>query len=161
VYCAEAPNKLVVSNRKHERKIFHSLFFGAKIMLSRLAGGISHVNHNFNHHPHRQPSIFHCQRAVFLGAWLALLLPMAVLAADTSNEILLWPNGARLGRQNKRRGDENLPADRRSCHHERQQTFHHNFSSVAGSGTGAAVIVAPGGGHSELWIDHEGNNIAK
>ena len=27
--------------------------------------------------------------------------------------------------------------------------------------TGAAVVVAPGGGHRELWMDHEGYNIAK
>jgi endo-1,4-beta-xylanase len=30
----------------------------------------------------------------------------------------------------------------------------------AGATTGAAVIVAPGGGHSEIWIDHEGYNVA-
>ncbi len=27
--------------------------------------------------------------------------------------------------------------------------------------TGAAVVIAPGGGHSELWVDHEGFNVAK
>jgi endo-1,4-beta-xylanase len=27
--------------------------------------------------------------------------------------------------------------------------------------TGAAVVIAPGGGHRELWTDHEGHNIAK
>jgi endo-1,4-beta-xylanase len=27
--------------------------------------------------------------------------------------------------------------------------------------TGAAVVIAPGGGHSELWMDHEGTNLAK
>jgi acetyl esterase/lipase len=27
--------------------------------------------------------------------------------------------------------------------------------------TGAAVIIAPGGGHSELWIDHEGYAVAE
>jgi endo-1,4-beta-xylanase len=27
--------------------------------------------------------------------------------------------------------------------------------------TGAAVIIAPGGGHRELWTDHEGHNVAK
>ena len=26
--------------------------------------------------------------------------------------------------------------------------------------TGAAIIVVPGGGHSEIWIDHEGYNVA-
>ena len=32
--------------------------------------------------------------------------------------------------------------------------------STAGA-TGAAVIVAPGGGHSELWMDHEGYAVAE
>jgi acetyl esterase/lipase len=27
--------------------------------------------------------------------------------------------------------------------------------------TGAAMIIAPGGGHRELWADHEGHNVAK
>lgn len=27
--------------------------------------------------------------------------------------------------------------------------------------TGTAIIIAPGGGHRELWIDHEGYNVAK
>jgi acetyl esterase/lipase len=27
--------------------------------------------------------------------------------------------------------------------------------------TGAAVVIAPGGGHRELWTDHEGHNVAK
>jgi endo-1,4-beta-xylanase len=29
------------------------------------------------------------------------------------------------------------------------------------SATGAAVVIAPGGGHREMWTDHEGHNIAK
>ncbi|WP_158942808.1 alpha/beta hydrolase [Granulicella sp. S190] len=31
----------------------------------------------------------------------------------------------------------------------------------AGTATGAAVIIAPGGGHAELWIDHEGYRVAE
>jgi endo-1,4-beta-xylanase len=27
--------------------------------------------------------------------------------------------------------------------------------------TGAAIVIAPGGGHRELWIDHEGYNVAE
>ena len=27
--------------------------------------------------------------------------------------------------------------------------------------TGAAIVIAPGGGHRELWIDHEGYNVAR
>lgn len=31
----------------------------------------------------------------------------------------------------------------------------------AGSATGAAIIVAPGGGHRELWMDHEGYAVGE
>ena len=34
------------------------------------------------------------------------------------------------------------------------------FLPPAGRATGAAVIVAPGGGHSEIWVDHEVYNVA-
>ncbi|WP_255551501.1 alpha/beta hydrolase [Granulicella sp. dw_53] len=34
------------------------------------------------------------------------------------------------------------------------------YLPAPGTATGAAVIVAPGGGHSEIWIDHEGYNVA-
>ena len=30
-----------------------------------------------------------------------------------------------------------------------------------GTATGAGVVIAPGGGHRELWSDHEGHNVAK
>jgi endo-1,4-beta-xylanase len=30
----------------------------------------------------------------------------------------------------------------------------------SGTATGVAVLVMPGGGHSELWMDHEGYNVA-
>jgi hypothetical protein len=32
--------------------------------------------------------------AIFFTVWIALLLPVAVLAAGRMDEILLWPNGA-------------------------------------------------------------------
>jgi acetyl esterase/lipase len=34
------------------------------------------------------------------------------------------------------------------------------YLPAADTATGAAVIIAPGGGHSELWIDHEGYRVA-
>lgn len=35
------------------------------------------------------------------------------------------------------------------------------FPAVGGTAKGVGVIIAPGGGHSELWVDHEGFNVAK
>src|SRR6202000_346480 len=35
------------------------------------------------------------------------------------------------------------------------------YLPAAGTATGAAVIVAPGGGHRELWMDHEGYAVGE
>ena len=35
------------------------------------------------------------------------------------------------------------------------------FAPPKASATGAAVVIAPGGGHSELWADHAGLNVAR
>lgn len=35
------------------------------------------------------------------------------------------------------------------------------YLPVTGNATGAAVIVIPGGGHRELWMDHEGYRVAR
>ncbi len=35
------------------------------------------------------------------------------------------------------------------------------YLPAPGTATGAAVIIAPGGGHVELWMDHEGYNVGK
>src|SRR4029078_1855487 len=31
----------------------------------------------------------------------------------------------------------------------------------AGKGNGAAIVIAPGGGHGKLCVDHEGHNLAR
>lgn len=35
------------------------------------------------------------------------------------------------------------------------------YLPAAGIATGAAIVIVPGGGHRELWIDHEGYNVAR
>jgi endo-1,4-beta-xylanase len=35
------------------------------------------------------------------------------------------------------------------------------YFPAKGKDTGAAVVIAPGGGHSELWMDHEGYRVAQ
>lgn len=35
------------------------------------------------------------------------------------------------------------------------------YLPAAGAATGCAVVIAPGGGHRELWSDHEGHNLAR
>src|SRR5579863_8499521 len=73
--------------------------------------------------------------------------------------ILLWPNGA-PGSEGKSAPEtvrltpegEHVIA---SVHQPSLTVF------LPAQGTGAAVIIAPGGGHSELWMDHEGYNVAR
>jgi acetyl esterase/lipase len=35
------------------------------------------------------------------------------------------------------------------------------YLPAPGKGNGAAVVVCPGGGHRELWVDHEGHAVAR
>ena len=90
-----------------------------------------------------------------------LLSVTALQAADAVKEIPLWPNGT-PGSEGKV-GPEAVRVT---------QTGEHVVSNVHNPSitpylppndkrTGAAVIVIPGGGHRELWMDHEGYNAAK
>jgi acetyl esterase/lipase len=90
-----------------------------------------------------------------------LLLPTAVWAAQQPKEIPLWPNGA-PGSEGKT-GDE---AVRVTPEGERVVSNIHkpsltSYLPAKDKATRAAVIVAPGGGHRELWADHEGHNLAR
>lgn len=112
--------------------------------------------------PARTNIRFKTGRALSHVAFCALLLPIAALADSAPREILLWPNGA-PGSEGKT-GPETVRIDPKTGDHVISNV---NKPSItpglppAGEGTGAAVIVAPGGGHRELWTDHEGRNVAR
>ncbi len=95
-------------------------------------------------------------------ALLALsLLPATILSANQPKEIPLWPDSA-PGSEGKS-GPE---AARVTPSGERVVSNVHRPSITPylppkEKSTGAAVIIAPGGGHRELWADHEGHNIAR
>lgn len=94
-----------------------------------------------------------------------LILFTLLLAAHPSvsqaEEIVLWPDGApgtaepappektRLAGQGERVVS--------SVHRPSLTAYLASADRV----TGTAVIIAPGGGHRELWTDHEGHNLAK
>jgi endo-1,4-beta-xylanase len=98
----------------------------------------------------------------FMQLMLAFVLLCAMTAGTTEpQEILLWPNGAP--------GSEGKTAPQKtritpqgdiviSSVHKPSVT---PYLPAADKATGVAVIVAPGGGHSELWISHEGYSPAK
>jgi endo-1,4-beta-xylanase len=90
--------------------------------------------------------------------WLATAIASA---ADEPQEILLWPAGAP--------GSEGKTAIEKvevTASGERNITSVHKpsitpYLPADGKGTGAAVLVIPGGGHRMLCMDHEGANAAR
>lgn len=93
-----------------------------------------------------------------------LLLPILLCAMVQDNEpkeILLWPNGAPGSA-----GKTDAESVRITDQDDHVITNIHKPSITpylpsAEKNTCAAIIVIPGGGHSELWITHEGHNPAK
>lgn len=92
---------------------------------------------------------------------ILLLLLLAGSAFAQNAPILLWPNGA-PGSEGKTAGEavrvtENGEHIVSSVHRPSITPFLPSKENA----TGAAVIIAPGGGHRELWMDHEGYNVAR
>jgi acetyl esterase/lipase len=74
--------------------------------------------------------------------------------------VLLWPGGA--PGSGGRSDSEAVRINERGEHivsnvHAPSITL---FLPARAAAPGAAVVVIPGGGHTELWMDHEGNNVA-
>jgi endo-1,4-beta-xylanase len=96
---------------------------------------------------------------------LALLLLVSISRAEEKaapTEVPLWPNGA-PGSED-RKGEKEVKNDKPNG--EYTITNVHNpsltvFLPPKDRATGAAVVLAPGGGHRELWMMHEGINEAK
>src|SRR5215510_7503393 len=91
---------------------------------------------------------------------ITCLLFISMHATAQQKEILLWPNGA-PGSEGKT-GDENI----RLVEGDQVVKNIHRpsitpYIPLKEKATGAALIIAPGGGHRELWITHEGYNEAK
>lgn len=89
---------------------------------------------------------------------LAGLLAAGVWAAENPKAVLLWPNGA-PGSEGK-----TAPESVRTSGEDRIISSVHQPSITPylppkELATGAAVVVAPGGGHRELWTTHEGVNV--
>ncbi len=99
--------------------------------------------------------------AAFLIISALLFLPGVVRATGEPAEILLWPNGA-PGSE----GKTNEEIVRIMANGDHQVSSVHKpsitvFLPPAAEATGAAVIVAPGGGHMKLSMDNEGRNVAR
>ena len=95
-----------------------------------------------------------------LALAIGLVSAMCASAAEPP-VVFLWPGGA-PGSEGKT-GDEVVKIQPAGDHvisnvHKPSITV---YLPPPEKATGAAVVIAPGGGHSALWVDHEGHNIAR
>ena len=92
---------------------------------------------------------------------LLCVFALVAIAAEQNVVVLLWPNGAP--------GSEGKTAPKKvritpdgehviSSVHQPSITVYLPSKETA---TGAAVVIAPGGSHVELWVDHEGYAVAQ
>jgi acetyl esterase/lipase len=99
------------------------------------------------------------RRLIAAAAGLACVAFRICLAAEPQT-ILLWPGGA-PGSEGKT-GAETV----RLNEYREHIVSNVNAPSITlylpahSAAPGATVIVIPGGGHTELWMDHEGSNVA-
>jgi dienelactone hydrolase len=94
------------------------------------------------------------------AALLALCLTCGIAGAQRES-IKLWPNGAPGSPANPSPETVRLNPDGEHILSNIQEPSIIPYLPRADVATGAAVIVAPGGGHSELWMDHEGYAVAE
>lgn len=93
----------------------------------------------------------------------SLFLSVNAFGADPPKEIPLWPNGApgsegKIGKEAVRLtpDGEHVVSN---VHHPSLTPY---LPSLDKSKTlRTAVIIIPGGGHREMWVDHEGHNLAR
>jgi acetyl esterase/lipase len=83
------------------------------------------------------------------------------LAAAQQQAVTLWPQGAPGSVAKPTPEVVRLSPEGEHIVSNIQQPSIIPYLPPAGMATGAAVIVAPGGGHRELWMDHEGYAVAE
>ena len=92
---------------------------------------------------------------------IVCLLGVGLCAAQEPKAVLLWPKGA-PGSEGKTAAETvRTTQDGEHVVAAIHQPSITPYLPAKEQATGAAVIIAPGGGHRELWMDHEGHNIAK
>jgi acetyl esterase/lipase len=94
-----------------------------------------------------------------VAVWLTCVL-LTSWAAAQRPVVLLWPQGA-PGSEGQS-GPEAVriaPGGDHVISHVIQPSIT-VYLPAPDQATGASVVVIPGGGHSELWMDHEGYNVA-
>ena len=103
--------------------------------------------------------VVHRTKCAALAAWFLSALLAGVATSSEPPVILVWPNGVPGAMANG--GPETVRIEAQGDHvvsnvHSPSLTVY-----LPKKHTGVSVIVVPGGGHRELWTDHEGHNEAR
>jgi endo-1,4-beta-xylanase len=88
---------------------------------------------------------------------LAVIIAASSVAADNHPVVPLWPNGAPGSEARKSEPEKTAGSNVSNIHHPSLTVYLPSKDKA----TGAAVIVAPGGGHQRHAIQHEGYNVAQ
>jgi acetyl esterase/lipase len=99
--------------------------------------------------------------SVIVFVFACLKMPAEAFAAAPHPVVVLWPRGA-PGSEGKS-GEETVRVTAQGDHvianvHRPSIQLYLPPKATA---TGAAVLIMPGGGHRELWADHEGYELAQ
>jgi acetyl esterase/lipase len=94
---------------------------------------------------------------------VVVCLPLSS-AADEPPSIPLWEKGA-PGFEDRKDVKEIRDRENKETGEYRTTNVHNPYVTAfippKEKATGAAVVVVPGGGHRELWVKHEGENVAR
>jgi acetyl esterase/lipase len=99
---------------------------------------------------------------VLVGLAIGLMSVLASAQDLNGHDVIkLWPNGAPQAQSDTRPEVVRItPEEDHVITHVAEPSITPYLPSRL-TATGAAVVIAPGGGHSELWIDHEGYRVAQ
>jgi endo-1,4-beta-xylanase len=103
-------------------------------------------------------------RFAFAALAAVVVCPPAITRADEHPMIPLWEKGA-PGFEDRKDTKETHDRESKDTGEYRTTNVHNPYVTVflppKDKATGAAVVIVPGGGHRELWVKHEGENVAQ
>jgi acetyl esterase/lipase len=101
------------------------------------------------------------QRSTICLLLAVCLSALLTAAADQHVVVLLWPNGAPGSPAKTTPEKVRLTPDGEQVISSVDRPSITVYLPAKETATGAAVVIAPGGGHAELWVDHEGYAVAQ